>query len=176
MPHGIVAAIVPESLLWHRGKEVVEIRHLAAEQGYWESIGAPFEYTTLTCYQLKIERMSAENLQYRWSESAGFESQYQENIEIALSCDRGWNDAMARIAEKPQHKWRESLEMDLDMQMESMIREGLCLLYNDRVKAQLLRSLMLDLSENYGDEAVEAPTADTELDIPTHREGQLSLF
>jgi len=148
--NGIVGAIVPESFLRLSTRKGKSFREFVAEFGYWESIGSPFEYTQVNCYQLKIDRLSPENLARYWSPSNGYQSTYQEQIEIALSCDRPWYEFLSRIKEKPKSEWRRLLSKELDRVVQGRFiqREGWCFLYNDRVKEQLIQSQLQDLEDH----------------------------
>jgi hypothetical protein len=149
-PNGTVGAIVPESFLSLSTKKGKAFREFVAEFGYWECIGTPFEYTQVPCYQLKIDNLSSENLSRYWSSSNGYGSTYQEQIEIVLSCDRSWHEFLSRTKQKDPSTWKQLVGEGLDRIVNGYITkkvDGMCFLYNDKVREQLIQSQLEDLAE-----------------------------
>ena len=148
---GRLAAIVPESMLWKTSKKAVEFRNFVAEFGHWEAIGSPFEDTKIKCLQIKLERLSPENLARLWGKSNGHESYFQEEVEIALSNDRSFYEFLeGSHAKKDDADYEEFIGKQADRTMADFIgKQGYCLLWNDRVRAQVVKSLAEDIKLYY---------------------------
>lgn len=147
-PHGKLGAIAPEAMLTGTSKRVVDFRNFVAERGHWEYIGAPFQGISTGCIALSIENLSIKRLQQIWEPTNGYESAFQESLEITLGCDLKWHEIM-NVAQKQLKEQREQFLGDaLDSRIYQYIqKEHHCFLYNERVKGQLLRSALGELAE-----------------------------
>jgi SAM-dependent methyltransferase len=146
-PGGKLGAIAPVGMLTGTSKQIVEFRNYIAERGHWEYIGAPFTDTPTKCVALTMENLSCRELESRWSQSNGYESTYQEELELALSCDRQWHDKKQLAETYSEDECLQILSDALDTVIHRFIqKEYLCFVYNTRVKDQLLRSAFRELA------------------------------
>ncbi len=146
-PHGKLGAIAPEGLLTGNSKRVIDFRNFVAERGHWEYIGSPFADTPTKCIALSIENLSIAEIQKRWEPTNGYESSFQEALEIALGCDQQWHDIMSVAEKQPEERLKQFLGDALDSRMNQFIQKDReCFLYDQRVKGQLLRSAIGELS------------------------------
>lgn len=144
--HGKLGAIAPEGLLTGNSKRVIDFRNFVAERGHWEFIGAPFADTNTKCIALTIENLSIRETQKRWEPTNGYESSFQEALEIALGCDPHWHDIMSAAKNQPEEKLEQFLGDALDDTINPFIQKNYeCFVYNQKIKGQLLRSALGDL-------------------------------
>lgn len=147
-PGGVAGIILPESFLWRSEKKSRTFRNWLATYSYWEPIGSPFTYTNIKCLQVKLHRNSDEFVKELWAPSNGYESHFQEEIEIAIGSEREWDAALSQAAKLPVERRKEFLESHLDTIVERLIqKEYCCFLYSERVKEQLIRSALEDVLE-----------------------------
>jgi hypothetical protein len=146
-PHGKIGAIAPEGLLTSSSKRVVDFRNFVAERGHWEFIGSPFKDTQTKCIALNIENISIREMQRRWEPINGYESSFQEALEIALGCDLQWYEIMSAAKKQPEEKLEQFLGDALDSTINPFIQKNYeCFVYNLKVKGQLLRSAIEDVT------------------------------
>ena len=146
-PHGKIGAIAPEGLLTGNSKRVVDFRNFVAERGHWEFIGSPFADTNTKCIALTIENLSIREMQKRWEPTNGYESRFQEALEIALGCNWQWCEIISAAKKQPEDKLEQFLGDALDRTINEFIQKSYeCFVYNPRVKGQLLRSALEDLT------------------------------
>jgi hypothetical protein len=147
-PHGKIGAIAPEGLLTGNSKRVVDFRNFVAERGHWEFIGAPFKDTTTKCIALTLENISIREMLRRWEPTNGYESSFQEVLEIALGCDQDWHDLMSVAKNQPEEQLEPFLGDALDSRINPFIQKDYgCFVYNPKVKGQLLRSAIRELTD-----------------------------
>ena len=140
-PYGRIGAIAPEGMLTGTTMRVVDFRNFVAERGHWEFIGSPFADTPTKCIALTVENLSVREMQKRWEPTNGYESRFHETLEIMLDCDQQWNNILGYARNQPQEKQEQFLSNALDARVNQFIQKGHeCLVYNQRVKGQLLRS------------------------------------
>jgi hypothetical protein len=142
-----LGAIVPEIMLSDSSPKVRRFRNLIAECGWWEPIGAPFKTTKTRCLMIRLDRLSQAERDRGWQQMGAYESRYHCDIEQALETDGQWYEFMQSLAkEESKAHVKAMLPVRLTQAVERMIREEYCcFLYNDRVKAQLMRSLLREL-------------------------------
>jgi hypothetical protein len=147
-PHGKIGAIAPEGLLTGNSKRVVDFRTFVAERGHWEFIGSPFKDTTTKCIALTLENISIREMLRRWEPTNGYESSFQEALEIALGCDQDWHDLMSVAKNQPEEQLEPFLGDALDSRINPFIQKDYgCFVYNPKVKGQLLRSAIRELTD-----------------------------
>ena len=146
-PNGKVSAIAPEGLLTGNNKRVVDFRNFVAERGHWEYIGSPFADTSTKCITLTIENLSIREMQKRWEPTNGYKSSRQEALEIALGCDHQWHEIMSAAKNQPEEKLEQFLGDALDSTINQFIqKDHQCFVYDQKVKGQLLRSALGELT------------------------------
>jgi Methyltransferase small domain len=146
-PYGRLGVIAPEGLLTGNSKRVVDFRNLVAERGNWEFIGSPFKDTPTKCIALSIENLNIADIQKRWEPTNGYESSFQEALEIALSCDRQWHEIVSAAKDEPEERLEQFLGDALDSTINQFIqKDHECFVYNQKIKGQLLRSAIGELS------------------------------
>lgn len=149
-PNGKMGAIAPEGMLTGNSKRVVDFRNFVAERGYWEFIGTPFADTPTKCIALIIENFSIVELQQRWEPINGYESRFQEALEIALTCNCQWHEILSAAKKQPKDRVEQFLGDALDSTISQFIQKSYeCFVYDQRVKGQLLRSALKNLTTEY---------------------------
>jgi Methyltransferase small domain len=142
-PHGKLGAIAPEGMLTGNSKRVVDFRNFVAERCHWEFIGSPFKDTPTKCIALTIENLSIAEIQKRWEPTNGYESSFQESLEIALGCDRQWHEIVSAAKDEPEERLEQFLGDALDSRISQFIQKDReCFFYDQKVKSQLLRSAL----------------------------------
>jgi Methyltransferase small domain len=142
-PHGRLGAIAPEGMLTGNSKRVVDFRNFVAERGHWEFIGSPFKDTPTKCIAVSIEKLSIADIQKRWEPTNGYESSFQEALEIALSCDRQWHEIVSAAKNQPEERLERFLGDALNSTINQFIQKDHgCFFYDQKVKSQLLRSAL----------------------------------
>lgn len=146
-PNGVLGAIIPEGFLTSTQKNVVEFRNLVSEYGDWCLIGSPFEGTKVKCYQIKIQNTEPVHL---WAEHSGYPSYFCYDAMMYLSCDSSFYQFVESAVERQhEHGYEDFLSLKLDSFVKSWIKEGNCILWNDKVKSQVLTEVK-DQIKNFG--------------------------
>lgn len=147
-PHGKIAAVVPEEMLRTSSRQVRAFRDWVAEFGNWESIGSVFANTKTRCLILEIQNLAPSYVSELWQPVNGYASRFQESAQILLDCSQAWHNVLSRARTMPDYKLNQFFSQSLDDVIETMIqKEYECLLYDKRVKQQLIEYAMTTYKE-----------------------------
>jgi len=148
-PNRKLGAIVPASMLDKSDKKVRDFRNLVAEIGKWKWLGRVFPGTEVECLAIVLENLDPALVAETWTPTFdGHQSIWHEHIEVALDTDSDWCKFLETL--NPSCSKIESIiSRTLDHFVRRLIKdECCCFLYNDRVKQQLVQSVLQSVQTN----------------------------
>lgn len=139
---GQIASVVPAQLLNANTPKTVAFRNLIAEQGYWEEIGCPFKTTPVECLIIQIERLRLDDLKHKWQPPGdGYASYHARSVELVLESHYPWYEFLCKLKQADPSAIEAQIAETLDYTLHQFIAdEKWCLLWNDRVKQQVIES------------------------------------
>lgn len=128
-PKGVLVSIVPSQF-----RQDKVFRNFVFEYGQ-AADSHPFETTNVKCSTIKMEKFDTSRF---WEpDNCGFDSHYHQNVEVALDSDFiFWDRVKDMTNANKVAEW-------IDICVERLITKENCnFLYDDRVKAQVLKSIL----------------------------------
>ena len=169
-PGGRLVAIAPYGMVFGNSKKLKAFREFVAERGYWEDIGCPFERTPTRCVIIRMDDYSPDELARDWQPHSGMASLHHYNAALVLEnhSEQGrfvkksgqgkevsggyfdtqhpWDDLLEALRTDP-HDAEKRLTNKADDIMDRLIKGGCSVLWNDRVRQQVVNAELENLQE-----------------------------
>lgn len=164
-PGGRLVAVAPYGMLFGSSKKLKAFREFVAERGYWEDIGSPFERTSTRCVIIQMINYDPEDLARAWQPHNGTASSHHYNAELFLDqyskqgrfvktskqgkpisggyfdTQHPWDDLLEELRIDP-HDAERRLASEADDIMDCLLKGGCSLLWNDRVRQQVVNAAL----------------------------------
>jgi predicted RNA methylase len=126
---GRLGAIAPMGACTSQTKLGVDFRNFVAENGSWDHIGAPFEFTKCQCLMLEIKKLSASEKEKLWSKTYGYSSWFAYELMFYLDNEPEWHKMLERGITD-----RSAIGDYVDSVVTGILSEGTLIYYTQQLK------------------------------------------